>query len=135
MSSLHNFDQFIDAEKVSCEGSCVWPHETSFEEVSFFGGHRLKGTNLWSRMEWRNQFKMEFHSQVHIPINHKVNKFRDEMCTYSVYGSQPLSHSYQFGFKVVNVNVEFSVLPTAALADKSRSRLLKEGPFLPAQFS
>ena len=94
----------------------------------------MKGTNLWSRMEWRNQFKMEFHSQVHIPINHKVNKFRDEMCTYSVYGSQSLSHSYQFGFKVVNVNVQFSVLHTAALAAKSSLRLLKE-PLLPAQFS
>ena len=135
MSSLHNFDQVLDVAKVLCEGLCVWPHETSFEEVSFLGGHTLKGTNLWSRVEWRNQFKMEFHSQVHIPINHKVNKFRDEMCTYSVYGSQPLSHSDQFGFKVVNVNVEFSVLRTAGLAVKSRSGLLKEEPFLPLQFS
>ena len=46
MSSRHNFDQFIDAAKVSCESSCVWQHETSFEEVSFLGGHRLKGTKL-----------------------------------------------------------------------------------------
>ena len=57
------------------------------------------------------------------------------MCTYSVYGSQPLSHSDQFGFKVVDVNVEFSVLRTAALAVKRRSRLLKEEPFFPVQFS
>ena len=93
-----------------------------------FWGGTLKGTILWSRVEWRNQFKMEFHSQEHIPINHKVNKFTDEMCTYSVYGGQPLSHSDQFGFKVVNVNVEFSVLRTAALA-------VKKEPFFPVQFS